>query len=63
MSDFKPWPETKPPYRSGFWLVKYADGTTGLCELIGGKWQTDKKVIAYRLMVEGFNKVIPKCNN
>lgn len=54
------WPENKPKYRSGFWRVKFEDGVKGICEFVQGRWISEKKVVAFKPLVEGFEGVFPK---
>ena len=54
------WPENRPNYRSGFWRVKFEDGTEGICEFVQDRWISEKKVVAFKLLVEGFDGIFPK---
>lgn len=55
MSEWVTWPENKPKYKSGFWRVKFEDGTEGICELLPSwRWNTPEKVIAWAPLVTGF---------
>ena len=60
MAEWFAWPENKPKYKSGFWRVRYQDGTEGICEFVQGRWLSTQKVVAFRLLVEGFEGAFPK---
>ena len=59
-SKWTAWPENKPKYKSGFWRVKFDDGTEGICEFVQGRWLSDKNVVAFKPLVEGFEGMFPK---